>query len=154
MPSRKYDVGSTTYSIFAAQLDNIIPSVSRSNDLSSHAKLYCFAMQYMIDNLQDACLHILYRDMVAFKVDSNSIAYVVELIRHTYENTSAATEADEGQGRSEDRSGAKLRDLVLQFALAGKEKLRNSADFRLLLFGGGDFVVDFVSGGSRSSLWW
>ena len=83
------------------------PQDTSSNMLSAHAKLYLFAQEYMIQPLQDLCLHKLNRDLMAFAVEAHNIAEVVDLLVYTYENTSNNIGRFEGVG-------SKLRDLVNQ----------------------------------------
>jgi hypothetical protein len=150
MPRTEYRVAGASHNSFAAHLDNAIPPVVRSNDLLSHAKLFCFAMQHMIDPLQEACLHILQRDMVVFDILNGTVGYVIDLIKFTYDNTAATdTAEDDSESESEaklDYTGGTLRKLVLQFALARKSELRELKEFKDLISQSGDFVVNFVDG--------
>jgi hypothetical protein len=139
---REYCVEETSQEDFSAYLTNIVPSLDHSNDLISHAKLYCFALQYMIEPLKQTCMHLLQRDMYCLILNADSVSAVVSLVDFTYDDTSAALKDDETQGRL----GEDLRNLVLRFILALKEDIVQYKEFKALLYKAGDFVVDFVQG--------
>ena len=135
-----YAVGGLPHAVFAARLSGEIPSIGLSDKLRCHAMLYCFAMQYLIGPLQDACIHMLHRDVNAFSIEADNVSEAVELIRYTYDNTNA-----------EKTNGGALRDLVMDFVLARKDELSKFSEFEALLFEGGDFGLDFFRGIMKKS---
>lgn len=132
-----YDVNGMHHQIFASKLDNALPPVARSNDVSCHAKLYSFAMTYMIDGLRSVCLHMLHRDLVDLTLSAETIASVIELVDFAYANTA---------GDDQSAPGGELRYLVLSFVISRKKELAAFPEFEELLIHGGDFVLDFFRG--------
>ena len=87
-----------------------------------HAKVYILGQTYLVESLQQHCLHKLYRDLT--KIDLRSSGWtILNLIRFVYENTSANDELGAG-------AGAELRYLVSAYAFCMEEELLRFKFFR------------------------
>ena len=128
-----------THQELQAHLKSLIPRDEASDNLLSHAKLYVFADKYDIRSLRALCLHKLHRDLLAFRVQHDSIADVVALMKYTYENT-----LDIDEDVAEVGDGSDLRDLVILYAACNAETLVKSKEFRNLLRDGGKIASDYA----------
>jgi len=118
-------------------LKNLNPLDAASDDLVTQSQLYAFADMYGIRSLKALCLHKLHRDLLASKVQSDSIHSIVDLMVYAYQHTFAI------EGKTVD-TGEELRDLVITFAACNAGRLVNSPEFISMLNSGGEVVGDFA----------
>ena len=104
--------------------------------LGAHAKLYHFADYNMIIDLKSLCRHKWHRDLLVFNLSSETIPFITELLRFTYD----ITETDESYN---DNS---LRSLVMAYATSLAKELMEYDELNVLLTEGGDLVRDFMTG--------
>lgn len=111
---------------------------ARAHDapLVDHAKLYVFAHQYMVEDLQDISLHKLHRNLTVTDITCESIGELIELVTFSYDRTSE-------EGDIVKTSADRLRDLVMAFVLDRKEDLMVYSRFRDILARGGSLTADF-----------
>lgn len=144
--SKVYPVAGVSHDAYTMKLQFDSPAFAYSENLLGHAKLYCFAMVYMIYSLKQLCLHLLHRDMLQFNVTPDTVAAATELIEYTYANTIAVDSNGENH-----YTGDYIRDLVVEFAFENHLELSKLPLFKQLLYDGGHFVVDLFERLARES---
>lgn len=113
-------------------------SKSAEAPLLRHAKLYVLAHTYMVNDLQDICLHQLHRSLVELDLNDASIEEVIDLVSYTYDNTSEGGDILLG-------TADRMRQLVISFVKDRSKLLMKSEGMRYLLAGGGPQTADFFA---------
>jgi hypothetical protein len=121
------------------QLDKLRKRDRSTNEASCHAKLYLFATLYMIEPLKKICLYKLQKDLRDLSPSDENIAEIIEMLSHTYENTSA-----DGDGVGDEGVGKELRQLIMEYAGWQAELLIKFVAFKEFIADGGDFAADFA----------
>lgn len=132
----EYPFKSMSHGTVKKLLKIVYPPDRCTNDVLSHAKLFLFAEQYMIDPLKALCLHKLHRDLGELKV-KDSVREIVKLLDYTYEETCADIGVVEGVGK-------RLRELAMAYAASQAQELVLFKDFQQLLLKGGELARDFA----------
>jgi hypothetical protein len=120
-----YPAGGKSHTDFRNWLLTVQPDEGPTDRPVIHTKLYQFATTYMLQPLQEHCLHKLHRDLSAISVRLN-IEHIIELFRITYANTSAADKYSDG-------FGAEFRKLICAYANAKEKELIDKEAFRAFL---------------------
>jgi hypothetical protein len=118
----KFPVGDLTSSQFAENLD--VRKVSVSDDILAHVRLWTFADTYLVDHLQETCLHLLHRDLVDFQINAESVGEIIDLIEYVWDNTLVSDHGGFSGGPHE-----AFRLLVLKYALAHGDELIKFPEF-------------------------
>jgi hypothetical protein len=134
---RRYPVRGATHADFRDYLYTVYPRVDVSTNFAHHVKVYLFATEWMMDELQALSLHLLHRDLCNVKLTEESVMVTCTMIREVYKRTTPADTETEGVG-------AELRELVRDFAIKCRKYLLKFAAFKDLLEEGGAFALEFV----------
>ncbi|KAF2445156.1 hypothetical protein P171DRAFT_514295 [Karstenula rhodostoma CBS 690.94] len=117
-----------------APLPNSAPEENFTPVFLAYARLYSFAEMRLIHQLKALTLYKLHYVLGNFTLYPKRIRDVVELARHTYENTPA---------RTADGTVDELRKLVVDYVACESAEIGKSKEFKELLEEGGEFVSDF-----------
>jgi hypothetical protein len=118
----KFPVGDLTSAQFADNLK--VRKVCVSDDIVAHARLWAFADTYLVDHLQDTCLHLLHRDLVGFRINAESVGDIIDLIEYVWDNTLEPNDRGRSVG-----SHRLLRSLILKYILAHGDELSSYSEF-------------------------
>lgn len=138
---RKYDVGKIQHKDFSKNLKYRTPAVPFSGRLLPHAELWVFADRYLVNDLKDLCLHMLYRELLVFKINSASVFQVFELLSYVYDPEHTVQSDDETKDKGEEVYVNELRDLVISYAACIFDELREFNEYREALHNGGDLAA-------------
>lgn len=108
------------------------------HSLARHAKLYVLADRYMIKDLKEICLHKLHRELMLFKITTDSVEDLTELLLYTYSHTT-------DHGDILDGTCDGLRNLVISFVNENSKTLMKYKGFRTVLLAGGGQTADFMA---------
>lgn len=133
----EYPVLGMSHDKARAFLAGLGPEDPPTSKLVRHAELFVFANTYLIDDLQELCLHKLHQDLLVFDLKENGAGEVVDLLEYCYCNTEQADKDFPGVG-------AELRELVIAYATAMAGDLVCIAEFRTMLEKGGILASDFM----------
>ena len=125
----EYPTTNLSHSEFRALLYDMRPADLPTTSLTTHAKLYVFGQMYLIDALQEQCLHKLHRDLSVTEVYPRLSPALIDLIRFTYANTA-------GDGSTREGTGSELRYLVSAYVFCVECELIRSHEYRMLLADG------------------
>ena len=142
---RKYPVGDATHQHFARYLKLLKPAVRLSGDLTSHAKLWVFADRYLIKDLKALCLHMLYRELLLFNINQNSVLEIFDFLYYVYDFTPDKDEDDDEVNSGGNMDFNELRDLAISYAACMLNEIREYKEFREMMRNGGDLAADFIS---------
>lgn len=131
---RQYAAEGLSHDDYRVWLDSHRPVDAVTDKPITHVKLYLFSAYYMIDSLQQQCLHKLHRDLVELDLDGN-VGNVVEMLKYTYEQTSSSDEDSQEVVKA-------LRDLVIAYIIWKEKELVKIEEFINLVRGGGEIVED------------
>jgi hypothetical protein len=121
--TREYPVGDLSHFSFRSRLREQHPTDAFTDTPVIHAKLYAFALEYLIELLQQQCLHKLHRDLIEMERRSMKMsAGIFDLFRCAFQATSAPDKSGKG-------IGSELRHLVVSYAYWKFEELSKSEDF-------------------------
>jgi hypothetical protein len=137
LEAKKYGAMGMSHDELRAYLKSLKPEDKLSDKLVYHAKLYAFATMYMIQSLQDLCLHKLSRDLEGFDFKDDSAGEFAELFRYVYVTTTGNDDDTIG-------TGSELRDLVVTYAACYAEFLVENKAFLEVLEEGGEAASEFA----------
>jgi hypothetical protein len=127
---RKYDFGRIKHKDFSKNLKFRKPFIQPSGDILAHAKLWVFADRYLVSDLQDLCLHMLYRELLVFKISENSVLDIFELLTYVYDPDNTRESDEDTVENGEEGYVNELRDLVVSYAACIINELREFMEYR------------------------
>jgi hypothetical protein len=142
---RRYDVGNIKHKDLNRDLNNRRPSIRPTGDLLAHAKLWVFADRYLVDDLKSLCLHMLHRELLAFKVNEESVTNIFELLSYVYDPDNTWESAGDVEEDGEEGYANGLRDLAISYTACIIGELREFKEYRETLRRGGDLAAELGS---------
>ncbi|KAK5949686.1 hypothetical protein OHC33_009283 [Knufia fluminis] len=136
--ARLYGCRGLTHREFSDHIESHRSGCGKASDLVEQAKVYIFANQYMIADLEDVALHKMHRNLNAFNLNADTIDDLIDLHLLTYADTS--DDGDILKGTSD-----RLRDLVMGYIADRASDLSKYETFRAMLGAGGPQTADFIA---------
>lgn len=108
--------------------------------LKSYARIYVFALKYMIDELKLLTLHKMHNLLCALPLYPTTKKAVTELLAYAYNNEHTPDRTD----TSRDGSIDPLRDVLMDFLVVHVSSFRRFKSHQDMLLQGGDYSIDMV----------
>ena len=102
----------------------------------AHARLYCFAHLRLIASLKSLTLEKLHKTLKDFKLYTNRVRDIIELVRYVYSNADLPDRGDDGTLDD-------LKQLVVEYIVCEIDVIGKCDEFVKYIEEGGEFVGDF-----------